>query len=151
MVARSPRQMRSFALALVGAALAVSLFPAEVGARVKAGTFQGEGVEFAVKYYAGGVGGYPPEEAAAERSPEHTARVFFATPARSLLANVGLTVTDAQGRVIFRIKEAEPIIYLGLPKGTYTFVGSYHGATQRYPQVIVDPATRRDVMFVFPE
>lgn len=151
MAARSPRQMRSFALALVGAALAVSLFPAEVGARVKAGTFQGEGVEFAVKYYAGGVGGYPPEEAAAERSPEHTARVFFATPARSLLANVGLVVRDAQGRVVFWIEKAEPIIYLGLPKGTYAFEGSYHGSTQRYERVAVDPTRRRDVVFVFPE
>lgn len=142
---------RRFALALLSAALAASLFRAEAGARVQAGTFQGEGVKFAVKYYAGGVGGYPPEEQMAERSPEYTVRVFFATPARSLLANVGLVVTDAQGRVVFRIEKAEPIIYLGLPKGTYAFEGSYHDATQRYERVLVDPAKRRDLVFVFPE
>lgn len=144
-------RLRQLGGTLVSAALAGVLWISPALGRVQAGTFQGEGAEFAVKYYAGGVGGYPPEEVAAERSPEFTVRVFFATPAGSLLANVGLVVRDARGRVVFRIDGAEPIIYLGLPKGTYAFEGSYHGATRRYERVVVDPAKRRDVVFAFPE
>lgn len=51
MVAKSPTLGRHFARALVGAALAVSLFLAEAGGRGQAGTFQSEGVEFSVTYY----------------------------------------------------------------------------------------------------
>lgn len=142
--------MRGLVLSVLSASLVGFWLTTAEGVE-QAGTFQGEGVGFSVKYYAGGVGGYPPEEQAAERSPEFTVRVFFATPARSLLANVGLVVRDTQGRVVFRIAKAEPIIYLGLPKGTYAFEGSYHGATQRYERILVDPAKRRDVVFVFPE
>ena len=136
--------------AVLSMVLAVSLFPTGATAIEQPGTFQGEGVEFAVRYWAGGVG-HSPEREAAEASREYSVRVLFATPERAFLANVGVTVTDAEGRDVFRIFGAGPVILLGLPKGAYAFEGSYHGAAHRYPRVLVDPAQRRDVVFVFPE
>ncbi|MBI3454828.1 MAG: hypothetical protein HY002_03430 [Candidatus Rokubacteria bacterium] len=134
---------------VLGAAVAGCLWAETAVATEQAGTYRGE-AGVAVKYYAGGVGHSPAAEAA-ERSPEYSVRVLFATPERALLGNVGLTVTDAQGRVVFRTEGADPIIYLTLPRGSYAFEGSYHGATSRFPRVAVDPRRRRDVVFVFPE
>lgn len=134
----------------LGMVLAVSLLPTGATAVEQAGTFMGEGVAFAVKYWAGGVG-HSAEREAAEKSHEYSVRVLFATPEHAFLANVGLVVTDAKGQVVFRIEGAEPVILLGLPKGTYAFEGSYHGSTKRSPRVVVEPSRRRDVVLAFPE
>jgi len=135
---------------LVGTILANGLWFATAAAMEQKGTFRAEGVEFEVNYYAGGIG-YSPEEAAADKSPDYSARVLFATAERTLLGNAGLVVTDATGRVVFRIERADPVIYLALPKGVYTFEGGYRGATQRHPRIAVDPVRRRDIVFLFSE
>lgn len=114
------------------------------------GTFHGEAPDVAVRYYAGGIG-HSAARQAAEQSREYSVRVLFAAPDRSFLANVGLTVTDARGRVVFRIARAGPLILLGLPPGSYAFEGSYKGASRRVEPVAVRPGPRRDVVFVFPE
>jgi len=129
--------------------VALVVGPSQAAATEQAGTYRGE-AGISVRYYAGGVG-QSTEEEAAERSPDYSVRVLFATPERTLLGNVGLTVTDMQGRVVFRIEKADPIIYLGLPQGTYTFEGAYHGAMKRFLSVAVDLRRRRDLVFVFPE
>src|SRR5262249_4888202 len=133
----------------LGVALVAGCWPSETAAAEQAGTYRGE-AEIAVKYYAGGVGQSAQEEAA-ERSLDYSVRVIFATPERALLGNVALTVTDTQGRLVFRIEKADPIIYLALPQGTYTFEGGYYSATKRFLRVAVTPPRRRDVLFVFPE
>ncbi len=141
--------MKWLAFLGLGVALASGLWSVRATATEQAGTYQGKtGVP--VKYYAGGIG-YSSQEETAERSPEYSVRVLFATPERALLGNVSLVVTDPQGRVVFRIEKADPIIYLGLPKGTYAFEGSYHDATKRFTRLAVDPQKRRDVIFVFSE
>lgn len=142
--------MKLVRVVVLSMALAVDFLVPRAGAVEKAGTFRGEVVDVAVKYWVGGVG-HSAEREAAEQSPDYSVRVLFAAPDRAFLANVGLVVTDTQGRVVFRIEGAEPVILLGLPKGIYAFEGSYHGLTKRYPRVAVDPARRRDVVFVFPE
>jgi hypothetical protein len=134
---------------VLGVAFAGGFWVAAAAAAEQAGTFRGE-AEIAVKYFAGGVG-QSPEKEAAERSPDYSVRVLFTTPEQALLGNVGLTVTDTQGRVVFRIEKADPVIYLDLPKGTYAFEGSYHGAAQKVQSVAVVPPRRREVVFVFPE
>lgn len=139
--------------------LAVGLFSIRVGAVEKAGAFRGEGVDVTVKYWAGGVG-HSAERDAAEQSLDYSVRILFATAKHEFLAKpqadlqpgeVGLVVTDPQGRVVFRIDEARPVILLGLPKGIFAFEGRYHGSTKRFERVAVEPTRRRDVIFVFPE
>jgi hypothetical protein len=147
---RGTRSATGLIAGALGVLMAVGLLGPGARAEEKSGTFQTEGVEFTVKYYAGGVGSSPQREAV-ERSPDYSVRVLFAAPDRSLLANVGLVVTDAKGRVVFRIERADPVIYLGLPKGLYAFEGSYHGSVRRHPGVAVDPASRPEIVFVFPE
>jgi hypothetical protein len=143
------RKMKLLMFLVLGVALVAGLWPSQTAAAEHAGTYRGE-AGIAVTYYAGGVG-QSAQEDTAERSPDYSVRVLFATPERTLLGNVALTVTDMQGRVVFRIEKADPIIYLGLPGGTYAFEGGYHGATKRFLRVAVDPPRRRDVLFVFPE
>jgi len=143
------RKMKLLMFLVLGVALVAGLWPSQTAAAEQAGTYRGE-AGIAVKFYAGGVG-HSAEEEGAERSPDYSVRVLFATPQQALLGNVALTVTDLQGRVVFRIEKADPIIYLGLPNGTYVFEGAYHGATKRFLRVAVTPSRRRDVVFVFPE
>jgi hypothetical protein len=129
------RAVKLLTLLSLGVTLVACCWPSETAAAEQAGTYRGE-AEIAVKYYAGGVG-HSAQEEAAERSLDYSVRVLFATPERALLGNVALTVTDTQGRLVFRIEKADPIIYLGLPQGTYTFEGGYHSATKRFLRVAV--------------
>jgi hypothetical protein len=147
---RGTRLATGFIAGALGVLVAVDLPGTGARAEEKSGTFQAEGVTFTVKYYAGGVGSSTQREAA-EQSPDYSVRVLFAAPDRSLLADVGLVVTDAKGRVVFQIERADPVIYLGLPEGLYVFEGSYHGSVRRHARMAVDPARRRDIVFVFPE
>lgn len=96
-------------------------------------------------YVNGGVGqeGYKMMRRIASRFPLHIA--FSEGKDGAYLAAIPVTITDRLGKPSFVLPEAGPLLYVRLPKGTYTVKATYMGVTQS-GKVTLDGERTRNVI-----
>jgi hypothetical protein len=72
--------------------------------------------------------------------------IFSERKDNEFVADVNVTVTDAQGRPYLVLTDAGPMTYARLPAGTYRIAARFHGQLETR-QVTLDGKTGRDVAF----
>ena len=97
-------------------------------------------------YLNGGIG---EDEAATIRSKanDFSLRLTFAEgPNNELTANVPVVITDARGDPILALPDAGPLLYVMLPKGSYTVTAQAHEVAET-EHVTLDGTQGKDVVF----
>ncbi len=80
-----------------------------------------------IRYVVGGVGEQS-HDAMRQMAPQYnTHLVFAAEPDDHFVADVGIKVTDANGKTRFQLEPAGPMLFAQLPPGTYDVVATYRG------------------------
>ena len=84
-----------------------------------------------VKYITGGIG---EEEAAAMRNmaKDFTLNLVFSEGDGGKITGINAVIYNEQGEVVFRIKGANPLLYVALPSGKYRVLASYESEKQGY-------------------
>jgi hypothetical protein len=83
-----------------------------------------------ISYISGGAG----EEERAAMAAQAQAlpfKVVLSGPGGEYIAAETFTVTSAQGGEVLRVRDAGPIVMIGLPAGTYTLDASWKGKSER--------------------
>jgi len=99
-----------------------------------------------IPYLNGGIGN---EEAATIRSKanDFSLRLMFAEgPNNELTANVPVVITDARGDPVLALSDAGPLLYVMLPKGSYTVTAQAHEVAKT-EHVTLDGTQGKDVAF----
>lgn len=97
-------------------------------------------------YVNGGIG---KEEKAAMRgmAGEYPLRITFSQrDSGELLANVPITIFDAQGKSVFELSDAGPMLFVKLPQGKYQVRAIFEGLSQ-VRQVELSGSTGRNLYF----
>lgn len=102
-----------------------SVYPAVAGDGQVATTADG------IKFVTGGIG---EEEAAAMRrmAKDFSLNLVFSEGSGGKITGVNAVIYNAKGDVMFRIKGANPLLYVALPSGKYRVLASYEGEKQGY-------------------
>lgn len=62
---------------------------------------------------------------------EYPLHIEFSKSERgAFLADIPVSIKDKHGKVVFELQDAGPMLYVRLPKGTYTVYAMYDGETQ---------------------
>ncbi len=99
-----------------------------------------------VPYLNGGIG---EDEAATIRSKanDFSLRLTFAEgPNNEFTSNVPVVIADARGNPVFALSDAGPLLYVMLPKGSYTVIAQAHDVAET-EHVTLDGAQGKDVAF----
>ncbi|MBA3695378.1 MAG: hypothetical protein H0W85_01090 [Methylotenera sp.] len=84
-----------------------------------------------IKYFTGGIG---EEEATAMRrmAKDFSLNLVFSEGGGGKITGVNAVIYNTQGEVVFRIKNANPMLYVNLPSGKYRVLANYGGEKQGY-------------------
>lgn len=63
--------------------------------------------------------------------------LFSEGKAGRALTDIGLTISDGDGQLVFTKKRAGPLLYIDLPAGQYKVTGNYNGAKQSHTITLV--------------
>lgn len=95
----------------------------------------GEGVDLktgeqeGIPYMTGGIS--KGERAEMEkRSMDYNLKIILAAKSRAYLANIPVTICNADGKTVMSIRADGPWLYVRLPEGRYTIKASYEGQTR---------------------
>ena len=99
-----------------------------------------------IPYLNGGIG---EDEVAVIRSKanDFLLRLTFAEgPNSEFTSNVPVVIADARGNPVFALSDAGPLLYVMLPKGSYTVTAQAHDVAET-EHVTLDGAEGKDVVF----
>lgn len=84
-----------------------------------------------IKYVTGGIGD---EEATAMRgiAKDFSLNLVFSEGSGGKITGVNAVIYNEKGEVVFRIKGANPLLYVALPGGKYRVLASYEGQKQGF-------------------
>ena len=82
-----------------------------------------------IKFVTGGIG---EEESAAMRAmaKDYSLNLVFSEGSGGRITGVNAVIYNDQGEAVFRIKGANPLLYVALPSGKYRVLASYEGEKQ---------------------
>ena len=84
-----------------------------------------------IKFSTGGIG--KDEVDAMHRiAKQFSLNLVFSAGAGSAATNVNAVIFNETGDAVFRIKGANPLLYVDLPAGKYRILANYHGLKQGY-------------------
>ena len=99
----------------------------------------------AISFVSGGVGDDSLERIRA-LAGDFNLQLLFAAKAGNYLADVGVVIRDARGRVVLRTRADGPFLLVKLPPGEYTVGAAYDGERQRQ-QTKIPAKGRRELVF----
>ena len=99
-----------------------------------------------VKFVCGGIGS---DESGAMRAgmKSHPLSLLFARADGAYLAEVGVTVTDAAGKQVLKIRADGPVCLIDLPAGKYDIEADSEGALKKHAVTIGGSPVTADFRF----
>jgi hypothetical protein len=99
-----------------------------------------------IDYMSGGIGAEERARFDAAKPRFNTHFLFTAESDGEFLADVKVAVRDREGRTVFDLRDAGPMLWMQLPAGTYTVEAAYDG---RLEKTTVRVGGRLQAMHVF--
>lgn len=98
-----------------------------------------------IKYITGGIG---EEEAAAMRqvAKNYSLNLVFSEGSGGKITGVNAVIYNEHGESVFRIKGANPLLYVALPSGKYRVLASYEGQKQGFVFELDDKTNKKLIL-----